>query len=415
MIPTFREVEDRVGSALREEGGLGVILIDLAPLARIERNFGGGTYQALRAQIDPLIQELPERFKDGELLARDERDGDRFFLFVSMKRPDARPFQITELQALADRIEETLPSRVARLTQPYTREPAILTVGYGVVLFTPLESTERQILRLIDDAANSAEMRTQARRRRERESLVEIIYNYQRNIWTAFQPIVEIQSRSIMGHEGLSRGPRGTDMQPPMALFSLAARLGLTEELERACRKQAFVDWAFFGSPGRLFVNTVPATVRDASFLGRGVLDFLGSSTSPRYVTLEITERQVIENYSMYREAMHAFLDLGFTFAIDDLGAGYSGLETVATLGASYLKIDMGLVRDVHQKRSSQQIIKAIVEMSSGVGATLIAEGIQTQEEAATIQDLGIRYGQGYLFARPIDPYATGRHKVVKA
>jgi EAL domain-containing protein (putative c-di-GMP-specific phosphodiesterase class I) len=415
MIPTFREVEDRVGSALRDEGGLGVILIDLAPLARIERNFGGGTYQALRAQIDPLIQELPERFKDGELLARDERDGDRFFLFVSMKRPDARPFQITELQALADRIEETLPPRVARRTQPYTREPAILTVGYGVVLFTPLESTERQILRLIDDAANSAEMRTQARRRRERESLVEIIYNYQRNIWTAFQPIVEIQSRSIMGHEGLSRGPRGTDMQPPMALFSLAARLGLTEELERACRKQAFVDWAFFGAPGRLFVNTVPATVRDASFLGRGVLDFLGSSTSPRYVTLEITERQVIENYSMYREAMHAFLDLGFTFAIDDLGAGYSGLETVATLGASYLKIDMGLVRDVHQKRSSQQIIKAIVEMSSGVGATLIAEGIQTQEEAATIQDLGIRYGQGYLFARPIDPYATGRHKVVKA
>src|SRR6185295_11244174 len=185
MIPTFREVEDRVGSTLRDEGGLGVILIDLAPLARIERNFGGGTYQALRAQIDPLIQELPERFKDGELLARDERDGDRFFLFVSMKRPDARPFQITELQALADRIEETLPPRVARLTQPYTREPAILTVGYGVVLFTPLESTERQILRLIDDAANSAEMRTQARRRRERESLVEIIYNYQRNIWTA--------------------------------------------------------------------------------------------------------------------------------------------------------------------------------------------------------------------------------------
>jgi EAL domain-containing protein (putative c-di-GMP-specific phosphodiesterase class I) len=174
------------------------------------------------------------------------------------------------------------------------------------------------------------------------------------------------------------------------------------------------VDWAVFGAPGRLFVNTVPATVRDASFQGRGVLDFLGSALSPRNVTLEITERQVIENYTMYRDAMHAFLDLGFTFAIDDLGAGYSGLETVATLGASYLKIDMGLVRDVHQKRASQQIIKAIVEMSSGVGATLIAEGIQNQEEADAIVDLGIRYGQGFLFARPIDPYATGTHKVVK-
>jgi EAL domain-containing protein (putative c-di-GMP-specific phosphodiesterase class I) len=413
MIPTFRQVEDRVGRSLREQGGLGAILIDLGPLARIERNFGGATYQALRAQIDPLILELPERYKEGTL-ARDERDGDRFFLFVSMKRPEGKPFQVAQLQALADRIEETLAPRVARLTQPYTREPAIVSVGYGVVLFSPLESTERQILRLIQDAAGSADMRAASRRRRERETLVEIIFNYSRNIWTAFQPIVEIQGRAIMAHEGLSRGPRGTDMQPPLALFSLAARLGLTEELERACRRQAFVDWAVFGAPGRLFVNTVPATVRDASFLGRGVLDFLGSALSPRNVTLEITERQVIENYTMYRDAMHAFLDLGFTFAIDDLGAGYSGLETVATLGASYLKIDMGLVRDVHQKRASQQIIKAIVEMSSGVGATLIAEGIQNQEEADAIVDLGIRYGQGFLFARPIDPYATGTHKVVK-
>ena len=65
-IPTFRQIEDRVGRALKEQGGLGVILIDLAPLARIERNFGGGTYQALRAQVDPLILELPERLNEGE-------------------------------------------------------------------------------------------------------------------------------------------------------------------------------------------------------------------------------------------------------------------------------------------------------------------------------------------------------------
>src|SRR5688572_12132208 len=178
MIPTFREVEERVGGALREQGGLGVILIDLAPLARIERNFGGVSYQALRAQVDPLILELPERLQVGELLSRDERDGDRFFLFVALPRPNGRPFQIAELSALADKIEETLTPRVARLTQPYTREPAVLSVGYGVVLFSPLESAERQILRLIDDAAGAAGMRALMRRRKERETLVEIIYNY---------------------------------------------------------------------------------------------------------------------------------------------------------------------------------------------------------------------------------------------
>jgi EAL domain-containing protein (putative c-di-GMP-specific phosphodiesterase class I) len=269
------------------------------------------------------------------------------------------------------------------------------------------------VLRLIEDAALGAEMRARARERREKETLVEIVYNYPQTLWTAFQPIVEIESRTVMGHEALSRGPRGSELQAPLVLFSMAARLGLVEELERACRRKAFTDFAVFGASGRLFVNTVPATVRDASFLGRGVLDYLGPDLSPRFVTLEITERQVIENLSMYREAMHAFLELGFSFAIDDLGAGYSGLETVATLGASYLKIDMGLVRDVHQKRASQQIIKAIVDMSAGVSAAVIAEGIQTKEEAAAITQLGIRYGQGYLFARPIDPYASPRQPVV--
>ena len=110
---------------------------------------------------------------------------------------------------------------------------------------------------------------------------------------------------------------------------------------------------------------------------------------------------------------MHSFTELGFTFAIDDVGAGYSGLETVATLGASYLKIDMGLVRDVHQKQVSQQVVKAILDMGAGVGATVIAEGIQTQEEADALRDLGVRYGQGYFFGRPQDPYKTKPSQIV--
>jgi EAL domain-containing protein (putative c-di-GMP-specific phosphodiesterase class I) len=136
---------------------------------------------------------------------------------------------------------------------------------------------------------------------------------------------------------------------------------------------------------------------------------------SPRLVTLEITERQVIENLNLYRDAMHAFLDMGFSFAIDDVGAGYSGLETVAALRPTYLKIDMSLVRDVHQKKMSQQVVKAIVEMSGGIDATVIAEGIQTQDEADAVRDLGVRFGQGYLFGRPVDPYASPRPKAVLA
>ncbi len=412
MIPTFREVQEDVGKILRAQGGLGALVIDLTPLARIERSFGGPTYQSLQSQVDALMGEMKERVRDGDILTRDEREGDRFMVFLAGRRHGELAFASDSLRKLADRLEDFLTPRVGRLTLPYLRERPLLDVGYGFVIANPIESEERQILRLIQESLESGELRRRLRDRDRREGLVEIIYN--RQIWTAFQSIVEIDTRQIMGHEGLSRGPRGTDLEGPTALFGLATRYGLVEELERACRRQGFVDWEVFGAPGRLFMNTVPATVRDTSFVGRGVLDFLGPNLSPRFVTLEITERQVIENLNLYREAMHAFLDLGFTFAIDDVGAGYSGLETMANLGASYFKIDMGLIRDLHQKRVNQQVVKAILDMSLGVGATVIAEGIQTQEEADACRDLGVRYAQGYFYARPIDPYAPRTRVVVK-
>jgi EAL domain-containing protein (putative c-di-GMP-specific phosphodiesterase class I) len=404
-IPTFRDLHEQVGRLLREQGCLTAILVDLGPLGHIERNFGGTAFQVLRAAIDPLVEEMKERFRQGDLVTRDEREGDRFLLFLSGRRQSDVAFAMGDLRKLAERVEEFLTPRVGRLTLPYFKERPVIDVGYGAVIWSPLENADRQILRLIEDAVASAELRRRLRDRDHRERLLEIIYN--RQIWTAFQPIVEMDSRQSMGWEGLSRGPRGSDVEAPMALFGRAGRYGLIDELERSCRRQAFVDWELFGSPGRLFVNTVPATIRDTSFLGRGVLDYLGPNLSPRFVTLEITERQVIENLTLYREAMHAFTDLGFSFAIDDLGAGYSGLETVAILRPNYLKIDMALVRDIHQKKVNQQVVKAILEMGAGVGATVIAEGIQTEEEAAALRALGIRFGQGYLYARPIDPYAA--------
>jgi EAL domain-containing protein (putative c-di-GMP-specific phosphodiesterase class I) len=402
-IPTFRELEEDIGSQLKEQGFLAAIVVDLGPLARIERSFGGATFRSLRSQVDPMLEEMRAKFRRDDILTRDESEGDRFLLFLSGPRRGNIPFQSEHLRKLVDRVEEYVNPRVGRLTLPYLRERPRVGVGYGLVLWSPLESPQRQILRLVEDAVASETLRRQLRDRDQRESLIEIIQN--REIWTGFQPIIDLTDRAIMGYEGLSRGPRGSDLEYPRELFGLAARYEMTEELERACRRQAFADWKVLNREGRLFINTVPATVRDTSFIGRGVLDYLGPDLSPQGVTLEITERSVIENLNLYREAMHEFTDLGFTFAIDDVGAGYSGLETVAVLEPAYLKIDIALVRDVHLKTVSQQVVKAILEMGDGLGATVVAEGVETEPEAEALRKIGVRWAQGYLFARPVDPY----------
>jgi len=400
MIPTFRLREPEIGGLLKERGGLGAILVDLTSLARIERRFGRSAYQSMRQQIDPLFADL---VGPDEVLGSDEREGDRVIIF-SAGSASGPSFSLGELRRRADHVAAFLTERVARFTLPYQRERPAVEVGYGFVIENPLLSEERQILRLIEEAQLSAGLRQQLRDRDERERLVEIIYR--RDVWTGFQAIVDITSREVLAHEGLSRGPRGSDLERPAQLFGMAGRYGVLEELERACRRQAFIDWEVYGAPGRLFVNTIPATVRDASFLGRGVLDYLGSKISPDLVTLEITEREVIENLTLYRDAMQSFIELGFSFAIDDLGAGHTGLDAVAQLGVSYLKIDLKLVRDLHLKPANRQVVKAILEMAEATGATPIAEGIEQQAEVDVLADLGIRWGQGYYFSKVLDPYA---------
>jgi EAL domain-containing protein (putative c-di-GMP-specific phosphodiesterase class I) len=403
-IPTFREIEEEITAILREQGYLAAVLVDLGPLARIERSFGGATFRTLRSQVDPMLEEMRVRFRRDDLLTRDESEGDRFLLFLSGPRRGGSTFQSEHLRKLVDRVEDYVNPRVGRLTLPYLRERPRVGVGYGLVLWSPLESPKRQILRLVEDAADSELLRRRLRNRDEREGLIEIIQN--RELWTGFQPIIDLADGKILGYEGLSRGPRGSELELPRELFGRAAQYEMTEELERACRRKAFEDWKVLNREGRLFINTVPATVRDSSFLGKGVLDYLGPGLSPKGVTLEITERSVIENLNLYREAMHEFTDLGFTFAIDDVGAGYSGLETVATLEPAYLKIDIALVRDVHLKTVSQQVVKAILEMGDSLGARVVAEGVETDLEAEALRKIGVRWAQGYLFARPVDPYA---------
>src|SRR5262249_58603452 len=111
--------------------------------------------------------------------------------------------------------------RGARLTVPYLRERPAVEVGHGFMLWSPLENDERQLLRLIEDARTSADLRRRLRERDQRDAVVEVIVN--RSIWTAFQPIVQMETRDVLGYEGLSRGPRGSPLEFPYALFGTAA------------------------------------------------------------------------------------------------------------------------------------------------------------------------------------------------
>jgi EAL domain-containing protein (putative c-di-GMP-specific phosphodiesterase class I) len=219
---------------------------------------------------------------------------------------------------------------------------------------------------------------------------------------TAYQAILRMKEGTLLGYEALSRGPRGSGLDTADALFGAATDHGMMVELDRLCRRRAFLSSGRIPSSAKIFVNTLPATMRDPQFRGKALIGFLDrAQVAPDRIVIEITEKEFIENYGLFRETMAYFTDLGMSFAVDDVGSGYSGLESIARLKPKYLKIDTGLVRDVHVNVVNRAMVKAIIALGHGIGAQVIAEGIHNDEEMQVLRALDVDFGQGYHLARP--------------
>jgi EAL domain-containing protein (putative c-di-GMP-specific phosphodiesterase class I) len=221
-------------------------------------------------------------------------------------------------------------------------------------------------------------------------------------ITTVFQPIVDLQTGAVHGFEALSRGPVGTQQHSPINLFDAARACELTFELDQHCRRRALRTARDLPETYRLFVNVVPASMYDPDFQGTSLIQLLeGLGLSPERIVLEVSEQYAIENYPLFVEALQNFTQLGFSIAVDDIGKGNSGLETIAHLNPRYLKFDMQLVRDIDRSHVKREMARALKTFADKMDSQIIAEGIEREGEQKACADLGIDFGQGYLLARP--------------
>ncbi len=213
-------------------------------------------------------------------------------------------------------------------------------------------------------------------------------------IRTLYQPIVSLRDGSIHGYEALSRGPEGSALESPFALFALAEYLGVTWELEYACRRLAIERFARLQSEALLFLNVNPTIMQDSRFHQGMTKDALLQAGVPASrVVLELTERTAITNYPDFTRMLDHYRGQGFRVAVDDLGAGYSGLNLLCQVRPKYLKVDMALIRDIHRDTFKQQMVKFTVDFARATESTLIAEGIEQEAELLTLLELGVDFG----------------------
>ncbi len=212
----------------------------------------------------------------------------------------------------------------------------------------------------------------------------------ERRLVSVFQPIVDIESRQVTGYEALTRFGE----EPPSVVFARAAAIGLGVELELACLRSSMEAGATLPAASWLSLNVSPELLTTGTALRELVAD------SERKLIFEITERMPIIDYEGMRSAIET-LGPSVQLAIDDAGAGYASLRHIIELRPSVVKLDIGLIRGIDVDPIRQAMVAGIVHFANEIGCTLVGEGVETIEEAEKLTDLGVRMGQGYLFARP--------------
>ena len=217
-----------------------------------------------------------------------------------------------------------------------------------------------------------------------------------------FQPIVCLKHNKIYGYEALIRGPSDSCLHSPINLFDAASRVGRLAELDLLCREIAVKRFGQLNLPHKLFLNTIPAALLNPEYQHGLTLSFLQEAGLPAdQIVIELTEQYPIDDYGLMRDATQHYREMGFSIALDDLGAGYSGLRTWSELKPNYVKLDRHFMQNIHEDDQKRQFVQSMLDIAKGIECEVIGEGIEVRQEYITAQEMNIGYVQGYYFARP--------------
>ncbi len=239
----------------------------------------------------------------------------------------------------------------------------------------------------------------------KRSSVISDIIN-NRGIITHFQPIVSIKKKSVIGLEALSRGvcPDSGSILPPDMLISQAEEKKLTLDLDRLCRQKALENFARMDCGDRdvvLFMN-FDASIIDLGIVGSGHLikQVRQLNLNPNNVAIEIIESRVNDTGAL-NEFISRHREYGFLFALDDIGSGYSNLDRITITEPDMLKIDHSLISEIDINFRKQEVLKSLVNLAKRIGALVVAEGVEREEEAVKSLELGVDMLQGFYFLKP--------------
>jgi EAL domain-containing protein (putative c-di-GMP-specific phosphodiesterase class I)/ActR/RegA family two-component response regulator len=311
-----------------------------------------------------------------------------------------------QLLRIAHTIDADLP--LVLITGSPAVETAIAAVEHGALRYLVKPVPPQQ---LTDTVTEAAALRRMALVKREAAALAALTATQSPlldrpqlgatldraldSLWMAYQPIVAVETRRIFACEALVRSGVH-DMAEPAAIFDAAEALQRVYDVGRRVRGSVAATAAQHPDIC-FFVNLHPRDLLDEELFDAAA----PLSQIATRVVLEVTERASLEHVTDLRGRVATLRKIGYCVAIDDLGAGYAGLASFATLEPEVVKIDMSLVREIHGNATKRKLVGSMVSLCDDLGMRLVVEGVETVAERAALIELGCDLMQGYLFARP--------------
>lgn len=232
----------------------------------------------------------------------------------------------------------------------------------------------------------------------------------EKSIRPVYQPILSLSRNSVFGYEALTRLPHNEWFKGPLELFAFAEAVGAGPELDRLAREKAIGIGSGLKNDQKLFINLITQAFEEPGRTpGRTKALLESYGLGPSNVVFEITERSSINDFAAVKNVLGHYRSQGYQIAIDDVGAGYSSLQSIVELRPDFIKVDRSIIRHIDQDEMKEHTLYTLQQLADKMGISVIAEGIEREEELSKVRQMGILYGQGYLLGKPSAPSAGDR------
>jgi len=402
QLPDLSLLLDQIHTHLLEQTELGVLSITVIRRGEHLGDEHWEDYENLLGEISVFLDRFnAQRLRSSDILLEPILAGNTFVVLLGPPRED-RALHAADLAAVRHRLMVGVYAHIRQALSRRTNERFGVYVGASLMRHDSTVAPDRIIYRALEQSLADALGQQKRESRRNAFHLMRLIES--ESVHTVYQPVVDMVDRRVIGFEALTRPPQ-KQFSSPELLFKAAHREGVLWPLERICRQRALENIPALKDDQLLFLNTEPESIFDPALRQDTFLRQLENvGLDPAHVVLEVTEHAAVEDFVTLRRALHEIRDMGFRLAMDDVGSGYAGLQAIAEMRPDFLKIDMTLVRGVHQDAFKRELIATIRRFADSTGIILVAEGVEQIAELESLAEVGVRCAQGYLFARPGSP-----------